>query len=61
MFCVKGTSSCYCEECAKDNFSDLDLLQKVEDWAQELKQAIKEEIENAASEEKEEDEQYDDE
>ncbi|NQV08476.1 hypothetical protein HQ529_01340 [Candidatus Woesearchaeota archaeon] len=39
-FCIKGTSECYCEECAKEHFSDLDLLQRVEEQAQSLKKAV---------------------
>ncbi len=28
-FCVRGTSECYCEACAVEYFSDLDMLQKI--------------------------------
>jgi len=31
-FCIKGSSECYCEDCAKENFSDLELLKKIEDY-----------------------------
>ena len=36
-FCIKGSSECYCEECAKEHFSDLDLLQKVEEETKAIK------------------------
>ncbi len=41
-FLVKGTSDYYCEECAKDCFSDLNLLQTVEQQAQQVKKLIEE-------------------
>lgn len=34
-YAIKGTSDYYCEECAEENFSDISLLQKVEDKAKE--------------------------
>ena len=43
-YCIKGTSECYCEECAKEHFSDIDLLVKVEEEAKAIKQLIKEEM-----------------
>lgn len=43
-FCVKGTSDYYCEECAEENFSDLTLLQKLEEEAKRLKEYIKEKM-----------------
>ncbi|MBW3003319.1 hypothetical protein KY328_01290 [Candidatus Woesearchaeota archaeon] len=42
QFCIKGSNECYCEECAKENFSDLTYLQKVEEAAAAIKEAIKE-------------------
>ena len=41
---IKDTSDYYCEECAKENFSDLDLLVTVEEEAQRLKQILKEKM-----------------
>lgn len=38
---IKNTSDYYCEECAKENFSDLDLLITLEDEAKKLKQLLK--------------------
>lgn len=46
---IKDTSDYYCEECAIENFSDLDLLITVEEEAQRLKEILKgkmEELEN---------------
>ena len=43
-YCVKGGIAYYCEECAKDNFSDLGLLKKVGEEVQALKNVIEEEI-----------------
>lgn len=41
-FLIKGTSDYYCEECAKESFSDLKLLQKVEEQAQKIKEMVEE-------------------
>tara|TARA_Y100000294_G_scaffold112798_1_gene104548 strand:+ start:68 stop:283 length:216 start_codon:yes stop_codon:yes gene_type:complete len=38
---IKDTSDYYCEECAKENFSDLDLLVTVEEEAMRLKEVLK--------------------
>ena len=42
-FQIKDSSDYYCESCAQDNFSDLQLLEKVEEKAQKLKDLIDEE------------------
>ena len=42
-YCIKGTSDCYCEDCAKEFFGDLDLLEKIdqaEKQAKQLKQIL---------------------
>jgi hypothetical protein len=39
-FHIKGSSEYYCEECARDNFSDLELLQPVDDQARQIKDMI---------------------
>ena len=39
-FCVKDCAECYCEECAKEYFSDLSYLQEVEEQAKKLKRFI---------------------
>jgi hypothetical protein len=39
-FCIKDTSDFYCEECAKENFSEIELLEKLEDRAKKLKKLI---------------------
>jgi len=30
-FCIKGSSECYCPECAEEQFGDLDMLIKIEE------------------------------
>ncbi len=42
VFCIKGTSDCYCEPCAQEQFGDITYLVKVEDEARRLKEAIEE-------------------
>jgi hypothetical protein len=42
-FQIKGSSDYYCEDCAKENFSDLDLLEKVAEQASKLKSLTDEE------------------
>lgn len=46
---IKDTSDYYCQECAEENFSDVELLITVEDEAQRLKQFVKERLENEQS------------
>jgi len=41
-FCIKNSSEYYCEECAKEHFSDIELLQKVEEKAQRIKRIVDE-------------------
>jgi hypothetical protein len=43
-YCIKGTSECYCQECATEHFGDITMLVKVEDEAQRLKSFIDERI-----------------
>lgn len=45
VFCIKDSSECYCEECAKEYFADISVLQKIEDEAQKVKDFINEKIE----------------
>ncbi|HLC89244.1 MAG TPA: hypothetical protein VJG49_04375 [Candidatus Nanoarchaeia archaeon] len=45
VYKIKDTLNYYCDECAKDNFSDLDLLITVEEEAQQLRQILKEKLE----------------
>ncbi|MFH1510252.1 MAG: hypothetical protein ABIF10_01060 [Candidatus Woesearchaeota archaeon] len=45
IFQIKGTSDFYCDDCAKDNFSDIDLLEKVERQAEKLKSLVEEKLE----------------
>ena len=39
-FSIKGSSSYYCKECADENFSNLELLQKIEEQARKLKKVV---------------------
>jgi hypothetical protein len=41
---IKDTSDFYCEECAKENFSDLTMLITLEEEAQQLKAYLKEKL-----------------
>ena len=41
---IKDTSDYYCEECAEENFADLDMLVTVEEEAIRLKQILKEKM-----------------
>jgi hypothetical protein len=44
IYKIKDNPDFYCQECAEENFSDLDLLVKVEEEAQRLKAALKEKM-----------------
>ena len=46
QFCIKNTSDFYCYECAQENFSDIELLQKVESEANALKNYLENKIED---------------
>lgn len=37
---IKGTADGYCKDCAEDNFSDLECLQKAEEIALNVKEMI---------------------
>ena len=41
---IKDTPDFYCEECAEENFSDLNLLVKVEEEAKRLQKFLEEKI-----------------
>ena len=45
IYIIKDTSDSYCQECALDCFNDVSFLQKVEEQALELKELIKDMIE----------------
>ena len=45
VYKIKDTLNYYCDECAKDNFSNLDLLITVEEEARRLRQILKEKLE----------------
>ena len=53
IYKIKDTPDYYCQECAEENFSDLDLLIKVEAEAQRLKEALKEKMGDLLKEEEE--------
>ena len=42
IFLIKGSNESYCETCAKEYFSDLSLLQTVEEEAANVKRYIEE-------------------
>lgn len=48
---IKDTSDYYCEECAKENFADINLLITVEEEARRLKEFLKEKIDSQKEEE----------
>jgi hypothetical protein len=41
-FVIKGSSEYYCNDCAHENFSDIELLQNIEEQAKIIKEWIKE-------------------
>jgi hypothetical protein len=41
-FKIKDTSDFYCEDCAKESFSDIELLETLEEDAQKLKGYLEE-------------------
>ena len=44
QFRIKDSTEFYCSECAHDHFSDISFLQKVEEEANNLKEVIKEKL-----------------
>jgi len=40
IFCVKGTTTTYCKDCAVEQFGDVAYLVAVEDEAKRLKEAL---------------------
>lgn len=40
IYGIKDTSEYYCQECAEENFADLDLLVVLESQAQQLKDIV---------------------
>jgi hypothetical protein len=42
IFAIKGSSEYYCDDCAHENFSDIELLQKIDEQAKIIKNLIKE-------------------
>lgn len=54
-YTIKGSSEYYCGECAEENFSDIDLLQKVDEQAKIIKELIKEKSDESLIDDNEED------
>jgi len=50
---IKDTSDYYCQECAEENFSDLNLLITMEEEAKRLKEYLKERMDDLVESEKE--------
>jgi hypothetical protein len=40
VYCVKGTTTAYCAECAVNCFSDIGFLEHIEEGAEKLKKEI---------------------
>lgn len=47
---IKNTSDFYCENCAQENFADINLLVKVEEEAQQLKEYLTEKMDSPEEE-----------
>ena len=47
-FVIKDTNNYYCEDCAKEMFNDISLLQSVEEQAKQLKKEIDEHTEDSS-------------
>ncbi|MBN2567591.1 hypothetical protein JXB02_05920 [Candidatus Woesearchaeota archaeon] len=45
-YAIKDSSEFYCQDCAHEHFSDLEMLQKVETQAQTLKAMIKKKVDD---------------
>jgi hypothetical protein len=50
---IKDTSDYYCQECAEENFNDLNLLVTMEEEAKRLKEYLKEKMSDLVESEKE--------
>lgn len=50
IYLIKDSSDSYCNDCALDCFNDVSFLQKVEEQALELKELIKDRIEEEDNE-----------
>ena len=44
IYRIRDTSDYYCQDCAEENFGDLNVLVKMEEEAQALKKIIEEKI-----------------
>jgi hypothetical protein len=52
VYSIKDSSDFYCEECAKESFSDTELLEKLEDRAKAIKKLVDERIDDIEGENK---------
>lgn len=48
-FCIKGSSECYCKECAIEHFGDLGVLVGIEDNANLLKRFVDDQFSDKTS------------
>ena len=46
--CIKNSSEYYCSECAKEHFSDLNLLVAIEEEAKKIKEIVDEKMDPEA-------------
>ena len=44
-FCIKDSSECYCIKCAKEHFSDLSYLVKLEEDAKKIRELLSQKLE----------------
>ena len=52
VYRIKDTSDFYCTDCAVENFSDIDLLQKVEETVKKVKEDIEKRTSDDEADEK---------
>ena len=43
-FCIKGSSECYCADCAEEHFGDVGMLVEVEKEAERLKKVVEDHL-----------------
>lgn len=53
VYKIKDTPDYYCQECAEDSFSDLNVLVKIEEEARKLKAFLKEKMDDLVQKEDE--------
>lgn len=45
-YCIKNSSECYCQNCAEEQFGDINMLVRIEEEVQKLKRIVEEKIED---------------